>query len=163
MGKFEFAETEFWKKWWKEYFRLRGPSLAAADLFNANSFGDDVLHSVLWWFLYQVAVQQAGKVTVQALGNTFTCWAWECCDNMFYQTEWSPWQLWPFLRLHKKQELDREQRMSPLMYHSAVTLELVACNNCEGQTILHKRNYKMWGPVRLGNHLTSSLLISSLE
>lgn len=40
------------------------------DLLNADSFGNDVLHSVLRWLLHQVAVQQAGKVTVEALGDT---------------------------------------------------------------------------------------------
>lgn len=41
--------------------------LKVADLLNADSFGDNVLHSVLRWLFKQIAVQQAGKVTVQAL------------------------------------------------------------------------------------------------
>lgn len=42
---------------------------ALTDLLNANGFSDDVLYSVLWRLLHQVAVEQAGKCTVQALKN----------------------------------------------------------------------------------------------
>lgn len=50
---------------------------AIPDLLNANSFGDDVFDPVLRWLLHQVAVQQAGEVTVQALKHTSAysmCW-----------------------------------------------------------------------------------------
>lgn len=44
--------------------------VAAPDLLDANSFGDDVLHSVLRRLLHQIAEQQAGKCTMQALNAT---------------------------------------------------------------------------------------------
>lgn len=43
--------------------------LTSANLLNANGFGDDVLHAILRWLPHQVAVHQAGKVAVQALGG----------------------------------------------------------------------------------------------
>lgn len=44
----------------------------SANLLNANSFGNDVLHTILRRLLHQVAVHQAGKITVQALGEQST-------------------------------------------------------------------------------------------
>lgn len=57
------------------------PPFKPANLLNANSFGNDILHPILRWLLHQVAVQQAGKVTVQALRDKINTHVKTACNT----------------------------------------------------------------------------------